>query len=277
MSGNLKIVDCENDSLGNSIVGYDNAEVFTLNLPIVSSDSDAEVLLEDFTINAPEGWFLFGFPFDLSTVTKIEYIDSSGIVQGTNNNPTLTDVYIYTKPGEHIDIGSTQKLNLISEGYEEEINQSLRVIDIFGMPGSDGVLDIVKNYEGSAYLPEYYFDGIGVISNYESLQVKSNTSFSLRFKAKRNYKQEGENITYGSYVNLWPGWILFNWPLKKEMDVVLALAGVVENIQTVKDYNGSGYLPEYNFNGIGNFIPGHGYQIKVNDGYSSKFFIAENE
>jgi len=38
------------------------------------------------------------------------------------------------------------------------------------------------------------------------------------------------------------------------------------NLLIVKDYLGFAYLPEWEFNGIGDMLPGRGYQIKmIND------------
>ena len=36
----------------------------------------------------------------------------------------------------------------------------------------------------------------------------------------------------------------------------------------VKDSEGSAYLPEWAFNGIGDMFSGNGYQIKTNEGYT---------
>ena len=38
-----------------------------------------------------------------------------------------------------------------------------------------------------------------------------------------------------------------------------------DNLIIAKNNLGSDYLPEFNFNGIGNLIPGQGYQIKLNE------------
>jgi len=37
-------------------------------------------------------------------------------------------------------------------------------------------------------------------------------------------------------------------------------------VQLVKDNAGAGYVPEFNFNGIGDLLPGQGYQIKMSSG-----------
>ena len=37
------------------------------------------------------------------------------------------------------------------------------------------------------------------------------------------------------------------------------------NLIIAKDYNGAAYLPEWNFNGIGDMVPGQGYQLKTSN------------
>jgi len=47
------------------------------------------------------------------------------------------------------------------------------------------------------------------------------------------------------------------------IDLVLADLNLAENLVIAKDYIGNAYLPEWNFNGIGDMTPGRGYSIKV--------------
>ena len=42
------------------------------------------------------------------------------------------------------------------------------------------------------------------------------------------------------------------------------------NLIIAKNNLGTAYIPEFNFNGIGNLIPGQGYQIKLNEKISIK-------
>ena len=39
---------------------------------------------------------------------------------------------------------------------------------------------------------------------------------------------------------------------------------ISDEIELVKDYLGNAYLPNWNFNGIGDLVAGQGYQIKMN-------------
>ena len=48
-------------------------------------------------------------------------------------------------------------------------------------------------------------------------------------------------------------------------DITAVLAGLTQtnNLIIAKDYMGNAYLPEWNYNGIGDMVPGKGYQLKV--------------
>ena len=59
------------------------------------------------------------------------------------------------------------------------------------------------------------------------------------------------------------GWYMFSYLHTEEQDLELFFENYTSEILQVKDYLGNTYLPEYNFNGIGNLAPGYGYQIKT--------------
>ena len=48
-------------------------------------------------------------------------------------------------------------------------------------------------------------------------------------------------------------------------DAVFADINATGNLIIAKDYLGAAYLPEWNFNGIGDLNPGQAYQVKVNN------------
>ena len=67
------------------------------------------------------------------------------------------------------------------------------------------------------------------------------------------------------------GWNMVGWVYPYSQDVKEAFASILgdyadeTDIIIAKDNDGFVYLPEHNFNGIGDFIPGEGYQIKLPD------------
>ena len=56
------------------------------------------------------------------------------------------------------------------------------------------------------------------------------------------------------------------------IDAATAFDCILDELIVVKDNSGSIFLPSYSFNGIGNLIPGMGYQIKITDSISSFSF-----
>jgi len=68
------------------------------------------------------------------------------------------------------------------------------------------------------------------------------------------------------------GWNMFGFPCSQEIDVVEAFSSIIDKVLLVKTNNGSVYMPEYGFNGIGLLVGGEGYQIKmVNTVYGFSF------
>jgi len=65
------------------------------------------------------------------------------------------------------------------------------------------------------------------------------------------------------YVDLITGWNIIGYTLSFQQDVTATLADIVDDVQIVKNNSASVYWPEYGFNGIGDFIPGQGYQIRM--------------
>ena len=67
-------------------------------------------------------------------------------------------------------------------------------------------------------------------------------------------------------VALAAGWNMIGY-LRTEAaaaDLVLAELNDADNLVIAKNYLGAAFLPEYNFNGIGDLEPGFGYQLKTN-------------
>ena len=60
------------------------------------------------------------------------------------------------------------------------------------------------------------------------------------------------------------GWYIMGYLKIDPTPFDVLLSEIEESVIIVKDYNGSAYLPSWNYNAIGNAVPGRGYQIKTN-------------
>jgi len=66
-------------------------------------------------------------------------------------------------------------------------------------------------------------------------------------------------------VNINYGWNMIGFTRKIPMDTGASFEEILDKVILIKDNSANLFWPEFGFNGIGDLIPGHGYQIKVNE------------
>jgi len=126
-------------------------------------------------------------------------------------------------------------------------------------PIIDSVI-IAKNNVGDAYLVEWNFNGVGDLLVGQSYQIKTTEAVELEISGAYAFPENNE-------IDIIAGWNMIGY-LRTEpaaADDVLASINLNGNLIIAKDYNGNAYLPEWNFNGIGDMVPGQGYQLKTNN------------
>ena len=124
----------------------------------------------------------------------------------------------------------------------------------------DTEIILVKDYEGMAFLPNWNFNGIGEMLVGQGYQIKIQDATNLTVVG--DYMFPEENPIY-----LTEGWNLVAY-LRLEnapVDAVFESVNNNGNLIVVKDDQGLAYLPDWNFNGIGNLSPGKAYQVKTNN------------
>ena len=124
----------------------------------------------------------------------------------------------------------------------------------------DTEIILVKDYEGMAFLPNWNFNGIGEMIVGQGYQIKIQDATNLTVVG--DYMFPEENPIY-----LIEGWNLVAY-LRLENAPVEAVFESLDssgNLIVVKDDQGLAYLPNWNFNGIGNLSPGKAYQVKTNN------------
>ena len=143
--------------------------------------------------------------------------------------------------------------NLISSYLS--LNQSVE--EIF-TPIEENIV-IVKNIYGIAYLPEWDFNGIGAFNSLEGYFVKTTSNTILNITGTFLLPEENPIILNN-------GWSAISYLRTDMVPADLVFAEIVNdnNLVIVKNHLGQAYLPDWDFNGIGNLIPGQGYQVKVN-------------
>ena len=119
-------------------------------------------------------------------------------------------------------------------------------------------LIIAKDYIGNAYLPDWDFNGIGDLAEGQAYLIKMLNTASLAVVGEQLIASENS-------ITLNEGWNLVANYKTSPINSDLAFSSILEtqNVVIIKDYIGNALLPEWGFNGIGDLLPGRGYQIKV--------------
>ena len=160
----------------------------------------------------------------------------------------------YTVSIDQQEIYFNQGWNIVSTYIDPENS----LIEVLFNPILDDLV-IVKDYLGNAYLPEWSFNGIGSLQIGHGYYVKTTVISSLTFYGV--YLTPEENpITISS------GWNIIGYlrTTPSPLDDIFESLVASDLIVIIKDYLGAAYLPEFDFNGIGDLNPGQGYQIKTN-------------
>jgi len=154
---------------------------------------------------------------------------------------------------------TTQELNLtqgwsIFSTYMLATNMSMDVV----LESIVEQVVIVKDYTGSAYLPAYNFNLIGDLIPGNAYFIKLDESVNLTIDG--TYLAPEENP-----ISLNEGWSLLGYLRLEPADAasVLSELNSENDLVIVKDYSGNAFLPEWEFNNIGNLQPGLGYHIKL--------------
>lgn len=113
---------------------------------------------------------------------------------------------------------------------------------------------VVKNNVGSAYLPAWGFDGIGAVEYGQGYQLKINGNAVLVVEGLKQVE---------SHVILNEGWNMIGVLSETPQNIESVLFSCIEDVIIAKDGYGVAYLPDWDFNGIGDMLPGQGYQVKM--------------
>ena len=116
---------------------------------------------------------------------------------------------------------------------------------------------LAKDNNGQFFVPEWG-GGFGW------LQVNNSNGYYIKLSAADTIVRCGNQITPEEYpITLEEGWNIMPYLRDTTQDAIVSLENIVESIVVVKDIYGMVYMPNWNYNGIGNLEPGQGYQIKM--------------
>tara|TARA_R100001443_G_C3351754_1_gene177018 strand:+ start:253 stop:1254 length:1002 start_codon:yes stop_codon:yes gene_type:complete len=218
-----------------------------------------------YTFYFPSGWSYFSVPLDIGSITSIEY---NGTTTNVTDSDRTTIYHGYNNSNTYFTTNSTTHAEKVAANYITFTEKTLSMDFFLYLLVADNKVTIAKNNMGSAYLPEWNFNGIGLINPNEGYQLKLTEACSLTIVGKPYYKEVGNTVTYGRTCYYPGGWNMVAFPMIHESGAIMAeyaediFDSNLGDLIISKDYLGNAYLPEWNFNGIGDMVTGQAYKTK---------------
>jgi GH18 family chitinase len=197
---------------------------------------------------------------------KAEYIIQENLGGGMfwefsgDKNAVLLDELYHTFANSNIPSpaeGSSQSIELeegwnMVSSYINPENSDLNTM----MASIEDHLDILKNGDGFAYLPEWDYNGIGDWDFKQGYQLKISEPDLITI--------QGAQIQPELHtIHLNQGWSIISYLRQTPADASEVFEDIIADIVLIKNSEGLAYLPEWDYNGIGDLLAGQGYQIKV--------------
>ena len=112
------------------------------------------------------------------------------------------------------------------------------------------------------------YSGFGCEPDYQLVPIIDTISFTVQEATDCNQIITELNIP----LNLTQGWNMIGYTCVEPLNVIEAFSTVEDKIIIVKDNLGNSYLPDWEFNGIGDLEFAKGYQLKITEDISDFYF-----
>ena len=227
---------------------------------ILEASEDPEDYIEHMCTELTEGWFIIGIPLLLTSIKKghsaggVNPEDYDADANGNVNIQQFLYNHIYTTADGTVPL------------YYQDPDQFIDSVQI------------IKNNAALIYWPQFNFNSIGNIKQFEGYQIRTNHGSSLYLKYSGNpifdsitnstdVQYELVDGTAQDSNELVAGWNMISFPSTQPIDAVAFFQEFTDLgvLQIVKNNSAEVYWPEFFFNGIGNLIPGQGYQVRLHE------------
>ena len=172
-------------------------------------------------------------------------------------------------------------------GYESGYSDGVASVDVdaaYSQGYSDGVasVDITADNDSVyavGYADGYSSGGAGVICDpnagygdgysdgVASVQDELNSCQAALEECEEN------GVIAPISIDLLTGWNMIGFSLSTPQDIVASFDPIDDHIEIVKNNYGQTYWPEFGFNGIGDLIPGQGYQLRLTQDAMNFMFV----
>lgn len=156
--------------------------------------------------------------------------------------------------------------NMISVNVEPDDND---VIALTQALVDEDLMEMMKNGAGQFYSAAFGFNNIPGWEVDEGYMIKTTAECELTI--------EGMPIAADAPIPLANGWQMIAYFPRVPVDAVVALSGIVDNLEIAKDGAGRFYSTAFGFSNMGNLTEGGGYMLKMTEAMDLIYVVEENQ
>ena len=220
------------------IIYNDASESIDLNIPMTSLstlETNPSVVHEQIFKSAT--WHMFGIPRDIYNEDGLGIYENMSI-------PEILSHWMDLPLGD----GTYTDRQLTPQEVVDNIDQ---IKDDGGASTPSGIITVADTFEG---IP----DGVESFTAGKGYQIKTKTeNLRFRYSAPRYFKEFTHVIK--------EGWSFISMPHWYQTEPHLIFSSIADKIQVVKNSAGRSWTPASQPVSVFNFIPGEGYQIKMDE------------
>lgn len=257
----VSIIGADSESIGS---GFQNTlDIINQNCLVDSNNLSAAFVCDSYEYDGFTDWYLPSFDELQLMYNEISFGSDVGNVGGfaslsyyywsSSEQSSFVDAYSEGAVGVQFLTGEVYTHGRMNE-------HSVRAVRTFTSEELGvGCTDInASNYNSLAILDDS--SCLYTSDEYEIVVMNSVNAIS-------SYQQALDS--WNTSISLEEGWNFFGYGCPSPVNTVEVLSSYVDKILIVKDNNGSVYMPEFGFNGVGELLPGMGYQVKLSSSIDS--------
>ena len=235
MSSDLSASQAQNEEL-NSII---------TEMEVMMSDADSTISSMTYMV-------------DELTLMNAEMSSDLSASQAQNEelNSTITEMEVMMSDADSTISSMTDMVDDMTLTMSE---MNIRISDL--EYENDSLHNLLLSSQNELALSNYTVDSLMVTIDFMAIDYENMSSVN-------------DSLSNPISIDLISGWNIIGYYLKNSQDAAATFENIIDILSIVKNNAGEVYWPEFGFNGIGDLIPGQGYQVLVDDYHEG--FVFEN-
>jgi predicted nucleic acid-binding Zn-ribbon protein len=183
---------------------------------------------------------------DSLSSAKLDLMSANASITGLNTDLSIANSSISNLEDQIIILQNNQEDGIGQEDVDAAFN--------IGYLDGETSVDITSDNQ------EAYAEGVASITPDDGISQDDLDAIQILLEeALANSGGPCEPI----YIDIVQGWNIVGYTIPFGQDVAATVSDIVDSIELIKNNAAQVYWPEYGFNGIGDFVPGEGYQMKT--------------